>query len=357
MKTWFATYYPSRGATGLEATVLASEKGLSIGFRDGEQNGQLFWSLRDITYTLAPDRQKTIISRAGESCRVEIAGTEAAAFLKEEEEQRSQPWYRQRGFIAFRWQLRIALLIIGFFAFLYWIVTPWLADRAARRIPVSTEIQFGQAVYNALMSDASEDSVASGLANDFFEELSVSSPYPIQLHVIEGNEVNAFALPGGPIVIWTGLLKRLNSYEELAALLSHEYMHVASRHTTRALMRKQGGRIAIALIFGQTGVVTTALASQAGELHSLSYSRDLETEADTAGARLLLQRGISHQGFIGLFDALKQEDKGQTVPEIISSHPALDKRKELISELPFPSTATVHPQLQRIFSELKQRYP
>lgn len=356
MKSWFATYYPSRGAAGLEATVLASEKGLSIGFRDGEQAGQFFWPLQGTTFSLTTDRQKTIVSRSGESSRIEIDGAEAAVFLKQEEEERSQPWYRQRGFLAFRWQFRIALLIISFFAFLYWVVTPWLADRAARRVPVSTEIQFGQAVYNALMLDASEDSVASRLANDFFAELSVSSPYPVQLHVIEGNEINAFALPGGPIVIWTGLLKRLNNYEELAALISHEYMHVAGRHTTRALMRKQGGRIAIALIFGQTGVVTTALAGQAGELHSLSYSRSLETEADTAGARVLLQRGISRQGFIGLFDALKQEDKGQAVPEIISSHPALDKRKELISELPFPSTATVHPQLERIFNELKQRY-
>lgn len=357
MKTWFATYYSSAGAAGWEATVLASEKGLSVGFRNGEERGQVFWPLRGTTFRLSPDRQRTIISRSGELPYVEIDGTEAASFLQQEEEERAQPWYRQRGFIAFRWQFRIAVMIIGFFAFLYWVVMPWLADRAAKRIPVAAEIQFGEAIYSALMLNASEDSTASRLVNDFFDELSVVSHYPVKLHVIEGNEINAFALPGGPIVIWTGLLKKMNNYQELAALISHEYMHVAGRHTTRALMRKQGGRIAIALIFGQTGVVTDALASQAGELHALSYSRDLETEADTAGARLLQQRGFSRQSFIGLFDVLKQEDRGQGVPEMISSHPQLDKRKELISQLPFPPTATVHPQLVRIFNELKQRYP
>jgi Zn-dependent protease with chaperone function len=357
MKTWFATYYPSQGATGLEATVLASEKGISIGFRNAEETGQVFWPLRDTVFRLSPDRQRTVISRSGEFSYVEIEGTEAAAFLQQEEEERARPWYRQRGFVAFSWQFRIAIMIIGFFAFLYWVVMPWLADRAAKRIPISAEIQFGEAMYNALLSDAGEDSNGSRLVNEFFDELSVVSHYPVRLHVMEGNEINAFALPGGPIVIWTGLLKRMNNYEELAALISHEYMHVAGRHTTRALMRKQGGRIAIAMIFGQTGAVTAALASQAGELHSLSYSRNLETEADTAGARLLLQRGISRQGFTGLFDVLKQEDRGQGVPEIISSHPQLDKRKELISRLPFPPTATEHPQLERIFNELKQRYP
>lgn len=357
MKSWFATYYPSRGATGLEATVLASEKGLSVGFRDAEQISQLFWPLRGTIFCLTPDRQKTIVSRPDEPCYVEIDSPDAAAFLQQEEEERANPWYRQRGFIAFRWQFRIAIMIIGFFALLYWGVMPWLADRAAGRIPVSAEIQFGESIYNALLLDASEDSNASRLVNDFFDELSVSSHYPVRLHVIEENEINAFALPGGPIVIWTGLLKRLNNYEELAALISHEYMHVAGRHTTRALLRKQGGRIALAMIFGQTGVVTAALASQAGELQSLSYSRSLETEADTAGARLLLQRGFSRQGYIGLFDVLKQEDQGQGVPEIISSHPQLDKRKEMISQLPFPPTATEHPQLERIFNELKQRYP
>lgn len=357
MKTWFATYYSSRGAAGLEATVLASEKGLSIGFREGDHTGQLFWPLRGTAYRISPDRQTTVISRPDELPYLEIEGTDAAAFLQQEEEERAQPWYRQRSFISFRWQLRIALLIVGFFVLLYWVVMPWLADRAARRVPISTEIQFGQAVYNAMQLDASEDTAASRLANDFFQTLAVSSPYPVQLHVINGSEVNAFALPGGPVVIWTGLLKKLNSYEELAAFIGHEYMHVAGKHTTRALMRKQGGRIAIALIFGQTGVVTAALASQAGELHSLHYSRDLETEADTAGARLLQQRGISRQGFIGLFDALKQTDSGEAVPEIISSHPALDKRKQMIRELPFPPTVTPHPQLERIFSELKQLYP
>jgi predicted Zn-dependent protease len=135
-------------------------------------------------------------------------------------------------------------------------------------------------------------------------------------------------MPGGNIVVYDKILAGMDSYEELAALLSHEFTHVNERHATRALFRQQSSSLFISVIFGDVGTIGNVIASNADELKSLEYSRKLEKDADLAGLKILSDRKIDCNGFVHLFELLEKETAGpgEQPAEWISSHPDLDRR-------------------------------
>jgi predicted Zn-dependent protease len=120
----------------------------------------------------------------------------------------------------------------------------------------------------------------------------------------------------------------MDSYEELAALLSHEFTHVDERHATRALFRQQSSSLFISIIFGDVGTIGNVIASNADNLKGLEYSRSREKDADMNGLKILSERKIDCNGFIRLFELLKKETArvGDQPAEWISSHPDLEKR-------------------------------
>ncbi len=109
----------------------------------------------------------------------------------------------------------------------------------------------------------------------------------IRITVVNDNTVNAFALPGGRIVVYSALLKEIGSYPELAALLSHEFTHVNNRHSTKSIFRNLGSKVFLGLLFGKFGSVTAVLVDHADNLKSLKYSRKLEKEADIEGLAII----------------------------------------------------------------------
>jgi predicted Zn-dependent protease len=140
-------------------------------------------------------------------------------------------------------------------------------------------------------------------------------------------------MPGGHIVLYDKLLNGMNSYEELAALLSHEFTHVNNKHTTKSLFRQLGSTVFLSVILGDIGAISSVVISNADRLKGLSYGRKLEKEADLNGLQILSERKIDCNGFIGLFELLKKEVDGAGVKEPaewISSHPDLQKRMEYV---------------------------
>ena len=139
---------------------------------------------------------------------------------------------------------------------------------------------------------------------------------------------NAFAMPGGNIIVYDKIIAGMNGYEELAALLSHEFTHVNKRHTTRALFRQQASSLFISIIFGDVGTIGNVIVSSADDLKGLSYSRKLEKDADLNGVKILSERKIDCNGFIHLFELLEKEitETGGEPTEWISSHPDIEKR-------------------------------
>jgi Zn-dependent protease with chaperone function len=253
--------------------------------------------------------------------------------------------------------LKVLLFFIAFLIIAYFLLVPWIASALASRFPVSYEKSIGDQTFNAMKADFVLDEKRTAYINEFFREMKVPSRYDVQIVVVKGNMVNAFALPGGHIVVYDQLLDKLDSYPQLASLLAHEFTHVQNRHTVKTLLRQLGSKVFLSLIVGDATAVGGVIINNADELKSLSYSRALEKEADDNGARLLADRKIDCSGFVTLFEVLKKETKGAVTSEWISSHPNLDKRIKNIQNNPFckSSVSQTDSTLYHLFLKLKMQ--
>jgi len=144
---------------------------------------------------------------------------------------------------------------------------------------------------------------------------------------------------------------------ELAALLAHEGSHVERRHSTRAIARDLAGSLFVSLLLGDLGGATTVLAQKGDELKGLSYSRDLETEADTIGIRRMHANGVDPHGMVKLLELLGRE--AEDMPEgasFLSSHP-LTKERLATAEAKAAEIGVISeplPALDSLFRLLKQ---
>jgi Zn-dependent protease with chaperone function len=251
--------------------------------------------------------------------------------------------------------LKVLLFFFAFLIIAWLFLVPWIASALAGRFPLSYEKSIGDQTFNAMKNDFDVDVKKTAYINDFFTQMNVPSKYNIQIVVVKGDVVNAFALPGGRIVVYEKLINQLGSYPELAALLAHEFTHVENRHTIKTLFRQLGSRIFLSLVLGDATAVGGIIINNADDLKSLSYSRALEKEADDNGARLLADRKIDCDGFVRLFQVLIRETNEAESSEWISSHPNLNNRIENIKENPFckNSSSQVDSTLHHFFLQLK----
>ncbi len=152
------------------------------------------------------------------------------------------------------------------------------------------------------------------------------SRVPFTIKVIDSNEVNAFALPGGFFFVDSGLILAADSEAELAAVMAHEIAHVAARHATKNMTKQQIWNMAsIPLMFvgGPAGYAIAELASIAVPLGFLKFSRDAEREADMLGLEYDYVAGYDPQAFIQFFERLKAEEKEKhsKIAKMFSTHP------------------------------------
>jgi Zn-dependent protease with chaperone function len=355
MKSYFGEYH-FHGAR-YNATVLVFDKDINIGYRDENgTNHTTRWDIRDTRSDFSLSRQTSRLTHTrfvGQELFIE--GKDAHEYLASLAQERSRPWHqRSRGK---EWIRNILLMlgILGILFLLYLLIVPWMSAGLANKVSPKTERQLGDAVYNAMNLSSSEDRAKSMLLNEFFAELDIRTPYEVRITVINQDVVNAFALPGGRIVVYTALLKQINSYPALVALLSHEFIHVHNRHATRSIFRRLGSKVFLGLLFGNFGTVTAVLVDHADNLKSLSYSRKLEKEADTEGMKLLLERQVDPRGFEELFSALEAASPGNRLPEILASHPNTSKRKEYLREMGQNAKIADHDRLKAIFEEIKKQ--
>lgn len=123
------------------------------------------------------------------------------------------------------------------------------------------------------------------------------SPYAFRVHVVDDPVVNAFAVPGGGMVLFRGLVEAARTPEELAGVLAHEMSHVVHRHGTRALIRELSLRALVAIVTGNVAGLEQALGT-AGQLGGLRYRRSDELEADRAAVALLAAAQIDPAGMV-----------------------------------------------------------
>ena len=156
-----------------------------------------------------------------------------------------------------------------------------------------------------------------------------------QFVVLNSDQINAFAVPGGYIYITRGLLFRMSNEAQLAGVLAHESGHVAKRHTAKQMGRARTTQVGTAVVglvggifgYGWAGDVTSAVAS----ISNLSYGRDQEREADMEGLHYMTQAGYNPQGLVQLMQLLESAG-GKGGPEFLSTHPNPGNRIEYLTE-------------------------
>ncbi|MFN5024934.1 MAG: M48 family metallopeptidase [Bacteroidota bacterium] len=246
-------------------------------------------------------------------------------------------------------------IVLGLWLCYIWLL-PFITDTVARYVPVSYEITLGKQALDGMIDKSKIDRRRSKLMNDYFDELHIKTPYEVNITVVDEPVVNAFALPGGQLVVYTGILKKMTTHEQLAALLAHEFSHVQLRHATRNIFRTLSGQILLSLIIGDMGGVSGTIMQHAEQLTTLGYSRRLEEEADENGLGILQQNQIDAKGMLLLFKLLDKEENIR-VSEWISTHPDLQKRIEHAQQYTatHPYKPLKHVKMQSIFAQLKKK--
>jgi beta-barrel assembly-enhancing protease len=246
---------------------------------------------------------------------------------------------RRGRLIAFSTLIAAILLLVGVY---YGVRAAGAA--AVQNIPVSIDVQIGRHAFKSMDPGGKEvtDPVLTGAMQHMVDRLSphVSiSGMEFEVHVVDSPEINAFALPGGIIVVYTGLIQKAEHPEQVAGVLGHEMAHATLRHGLHRICQSLGLAAAANLLLGDfQGIVV--LGSEMFQLASInSYSREQESAADAEGVRMLHAAAIDPTGLAQFFEVLKAEGKG--LPdglEWISTHPEHDARiisvRSQVSTLP-----------------------
>jgi len=200
---------------------------------------------------------------------------------------------------------------------------------------VEKEIALGKGLAQEVERQAKiiDDPVISEYVNRVGQNLVRNSDakVPFTIKVIDTEEVNAFALPGGFFFVNSGLVLKADSEAELAGVMAHEIAHVAARHGTRQATRGEIAQLAtIPLIFmgGWTGYGIRQAASVAIPVGFLSFSRGFESEADLLGLEYMYKSGYDPVAFVDFFEKIQSMEKKKpgTVSKVFSTHPLTEDR-------------------------------
>jgi predicted Zn-dependent protease len=161
---------------------------------------------------------------------------------------------------------------------------------------------------------------------------AAKSTYQFSFHVLaDPRTVNAFALPGGPVFITEGLLRRLRTEGELAAVLGHEVGHVIARHSSERLAKEQLTQgLVSAVVVGSGDYTSAQIAQVAGSMINLRYGRNDELEADALGLRIAFEAGYDPRAMSGVMEVLAKASGGSRQPEFTATHPAPENRQARI---------------------------
>ncbi len=232
----------------------------------------------------------------------------------------------------------------------------WLSHRVAQQIPETWEDQLADSALAQyqLSHEMLDDHIARPLLQPLTEpliEALQSRQYDYAFHVSYDASTNAFALPGGTVVIHSGLIMRADSAEELLGVLAHEISHVTEQHGLRSVISTAGLYLVVSAVLGDASGLMATLASTAPFLLSQSYSRRYERDADKKGHALLTRARIHPRGLATFFEKLladenkrlasiEDENTREAVKEamgFLSTHPASEERIQYLKALPVAS--------------------
>jgi Zn-dependent protease with chaperone function len=163
--------------------------------------------------------------------------------------------------------------------------------------------------------------------------------WPYNFHVVNVKEINAFALPGGPIFINVGTIQAADNEAQLAGVMAHEISHVVQRHGTRAASKQMGAQLPLAILGGLLGNSTLAKAAEMGisfgvGSYFLKNSRQAESEADLLGTDIMYDSGYQPQQMAVFFEKLEKQmgpGANSLINQFMSDHPNPGNRAEAVT--------------------------
>jgi Zn-dependent protease with chaperone function len=221
--------------------------------------------------------------------------------------------------------------------FICWLANDWIISYIVSQLPTQWEADLGKDIMaeKRKQVDFSTDPDRTNYVNAVAQRLVQALPKksgPYRFYVVEDSRVNAFALPGGNVIVLDGLLNFIDTPEELAGALAHEIAHVTQRHILKRAAASIGPVFAIRYFSGRDSALSAIVATGAFMGHQ-RYGRANETEADEIGVDYLVKAGINPEGLIRFFRKLRGME-GSIDPdmEMFSDHPATSARIEHLEE-------------------------
>jgi len=242
---------------------------------------------------------------------------------------------RRRGNVFRMWTaLSLAAVIVVAVVGYYGILAT--ARAAVGALPISIDEKIGELASQSMNigPPLARDHPATKLVEGIVARLEPHAALDgidFRIRVVDDEQVNAFALPGGSIVVFTGLIKEATSCEQIAGVIAHEMSHATLRHGLQSVSQSLGIVAALQFLVGDVGGLLSLGAQVAQQSILTSYSRQSETEADLEGARMLHAAKIDPKAMADFFALL--EKQGGEIPDAlswISTHPQHRDRIETI---------------------------
>ena len=282
----------------------------------------------------------------------------------------------------FNWSLLVACVaVLIMIPVLLLTRMDWVSEVIAEQIPAEWEHNLGESAFaqvklgKQVLTDESGQQALEALIAPLLAAVN-DQRYRFEVVITADQEVNAFALPGGFIVINAGLIQEANDASEVLGVLAHEIAHVTEQHGVRNIINAAGIFLVVDALLGDVSGVLAMLANATPLLINQSYSRKFEAEADAVGLQLMQSAHIDPRGLVSFFEKMRvreqemlekidDEDTRSMVEDamgFLSTHPATEDRIRDIRELaedisgPFTSYQSEFLQLKEQVNQFVTRY-
>ncbi len=252
----------------------------------------------------------------------------------------------------------ILLMLLAGIVFGVWGLLGYATQKAVDYIPPDWEKSLGKAAAqdvlnnNKICSDPELMRAVNEMGTRLVGGLG-SSRFNFTLRVVDTEEVNAFALPGGYLFINRGLIEQADDSFEVAGVLAHEIEHVMLRHGMHNMARQAGTMLLLRAFVGDFGGVEQFMLYNAASLAAMSFSRDQERAADLGGIDLMYRAGMDPTGLSRFLQKLaKEEGTMSNALSILSTHPASKDRVEelnaVIARRPVPDVVPLSTDIKNV---------
>jgi predicted Zn-dependent protease len=244
-------------------------------------------------------------------------------------------------------------------------------DRGVNLFSLNQDIEFGEVMDSTIRADSDEypilsrteypdayaymDNMMQDILNS--EKFKYAEKFDWEITIINKDVLNAFAVPGGKLYFYTGLMKYLDKGASIAGVLGHEMAHADLRHSTKTMTDVYGFSLLVSLLLGDN---SSKLVEIAGDLAtgaaSLKFSRNHESDADRYSMYYLSTTKYDPKGIGNFFTKLQDEGQTQSTFEFLSTHPSDDTRLEQVDEVWESDAYLIEKKSGRTYSEYEDEY-